>query len=186
LRKTTKNQQSEDAQWVLQAKKNRGAFGMLYEKYFDQIYLFIYKRVRDEDLAGDLCQEAMLRAMINIHKYEDRGYPFSAWLYRIASNEVNLYYRKNKKMMTVEVQDSDIQVLMKEISLNNDTTDDQVEQMVAHLNRLKPEQTEIIELRFFMHYSFQQIGDFYQISEATAKMRLYRIVHKLGKMMRKK
>ena len=76
----------KDQELVLLVKKDRNAFGIIYEKYFEKIYLFIYKRVQDEAIAGDICQEAMLKAMFNITKYEDLGAPFSAWLYRIASN----------------------------------------------------------------------------------------------------
>ena len=95
----------EDQTLVAAAKKNRDAFAIIYDKYFERIYLFIFKRVCDEDIAGDICQETMLKVMFNIDKYEDRGLPFSAWLYRIASNEVNLFFRKKKKNVVVEVQE---------------------------------------------------------------------------------
>ena len=171
----------KDQELVLLVKKDRNAFGIIYEKYFEKIYLFIYKRVQDEALAGDICQEAMLKAMFNINKYEDRGAPFSAWLYRIASNEVNLYFRKSKKNITVEIQEKDVQVILDEISLQG-TEDPQTQlKLVAALNKLAAEQTEIIDLRFFMGYSFKEIAEFYGITEANAKMRLYRILDRIKK-----
>mgnify|MGYP001950421784 CR=1 FL=1 len=92
--KVTPEIYNDDQKLVLLAQKDRNAFGLIYDKYFERIYLFVYKRVQDEAKAGDICQEAMLKAMFNIKKYENRGAPFSAWLYRIASNEVNLFFRK--------------------------------------------------------------------------------------------
>lgn len=171
----------EDLQFITAAKKDPRAFGALYNKYFEQIYLFIFKRVQDEAIAGDVCQDAMLKAMHNIKKYEDRGFPFSAWLYRIASNEVNLYFRAQKKMLTVQVEDRHVQSVMMEIKIGQTDDEDAQEKLVKVLSNLKPEHSEIIELRFFMQYSFKEIAEFYEISEANAKMRLYRILDKLKK-----
>ncbi len=69
------------------------------------------------DTAGDICQSAMLKAMLNLPKYEDRGFPFSAWLYRIASNEVNLHFRKKKKEAFVEVKETHVKELMHEVEI---------------------------------------------------------------------
>ena len=108
---------TDDSQLIAAAKENPHAFAGLYEKYFERIYLFVFKRVQDEGIAGDVCQDAMLKAMFNIHKYEDRGLPFTAWLYRIASNEVNLFFRKQKKMLTVEIEDRHVKIMMTEIKI---------------------------------------------------------------------
>ena len=164
---------------VTAAKKDRLAFGAIYDKYFERIYLFIFKRVGDEAIAGDICQETMLKVMFNIQKYEDRGIPFSAWLYRIASNEVNLFFRKQKKELTVEVQEKHLKDLMEEGHIGKAESEADQEKLVVAISKLKPEQSEIIELRFFQHYSFKEIADFYGITEANAKMRLYRILEKM-------
>lgn len=169
---------NDDQQLVLLAQKDRNAFGLIYEKYFERIYLFAYKRVQDEAKAGDICQEAILKAMFNIEKYENRGAPFTAWLYRIASNEVNLFFRKSKKILSVEIQEKDLKDIMVEISLQK--IDDQ-DKLISALNSLKPEHSEIIDLRFFMRYSYKEIAEFYNITEANAKMRVYRILDRLKK-----
>lgn len=171
----------EDQRLIIAAKKDPRAFGALYNKYFEQIYLFVYKRVQDEAVAGDVCQDAMLKAMHNIRKYEDRGFPFSAWLYRIASNEVNLFFRAKKKMYTVEVEDKHVKSVMMEVKIGNIEDEDDQEKLIKVLSNLKPEHSEIVELRFFMQYSFKEIAEFYGITEANAKMRLYRILDKLKK-----
>lgn len=166
---------------IAAAKKNRQAFAVIYDKYFEQIYLFIWKRVQDDAAAGDICQEAMLKAMFNIEKYEDRGVPFSAWLYRIASNEVNLYFRAKKKNFTVEVEEKHVVDLMGEIEVGVPASEDDQEKLIAILGDIDPSHAEIIDLRFFLKLSFKEIADFYDISEANAKMRLYRILEKIKK-----
>jgi len=172
---------SEDFELIKKAKKNRTDFGVLYEKYFERIYLFIFKRLGNEDIAGDICQTAMFKAMMNIHKYEDRGYPFSTWLYRIASNEVNLHFRKVKKIAEVEIKEKDVITLLDEINFDHQVDTNDQEKVIAILNGLKPEQTEIIELRFFFGYSFKEIAEFYNTSESSAKMKLYRLLEKIKK-----
>ena len=175
----TKPSYQQDLTFIAKAKKDKNAFSLLYNKYWEQIFLFIFKKVQSMDDAGDICQTAMLKAMMNLPKYEDRGFPFSAWLYRIASNEVNLHYRKKKKEGFVEIKETHIKDLMGEVEIVNLTSIDSQEQLLLILESLKPNESEIIEMRFFFKFSFKEIANFYNISEANAKMRLYRIIDKL-------
>lgn len=177
------NKYSTDYELIKKAKANREDFGLLYEKYFDPIYYFIFKRVGNEDLAGDICQSTMFKAMMNLQNYEDRGFPFSSWLYRIASNEVNSVFRKLKKQAEVELNESQFVSFMEEIDVDIADNNDIQEKVISLLNKMEPSQTEIIELRFFFGYSFKEIADFYNISEANAKMRLYRLLEKIKKTM---
>ena len=170
-----------DKELVAAAKQDPNNFGGLYERYFEQIYLFIFKRVQDEAIAGDVCQKAMMKAMANIGKFEDRGAPITAWLYRIASNECNLFFRSAKKMMTVEVEDKHVKEMMTEIKIGDLESESDQDKLTKVLSNLKPEFAEIIELRFFLGYSFKEIAEFYAISEANAKMRLYRILDRVKK-----
>jgi RNA polymerase sigma-70 factor (ECF subfamily) len=172
---------SDDLKLVKLAKGDKLAFSLLYEKYFEKIFLFIFKRVQDEAASGDICQETMLKAMFNIDKYEDRGVPFSAWIYRIASNEVNLYFRKSAKVKTVEIQEKHVKEILIEISVHDLSDEEEQERLIKALNSLEPEQSEIIDLRFFMGYSFKEIAEFYGITEPNAKMRVYRILERLKK-----
>jgi RNA polymerase sigma-70 factor (ECF subfamily) len=172
---------SDDLKLVKLAKGDKRAFSLLYEKYFEKIFLFIFKRVQDEAASGDICQETMLKAMFNIDKYEDRGVPFSAWIYRIASNEVNLYFRKSAKVKTVEIQEKHVKEILIEISVHDLSDEEEQERLIKALNSLEPEQSEIIDLRFFMGYSFKEIAEFYGITEPNAKMRVYRILERLKK-----
>jgi len=176
-----KKQQSyrQDLLFIKKAKQNKDAFGLLYEKYWESLFKFIFIKVQSLDDAGDICQATMLKAMLNISKYEDRGYPFSAWLYRIAINEINLHYRRKKKDKFVEIKETDVQTLMTEIEISDVNSIDEQEKLLVILSQLKPKQAEIVEMRFFFRHSFKEIADFYNITEANAKMRLYRIIDKI-------
>lgn len=164
------------------AKKQQDYFGLLYDKYFEQIFRFVFKRLGgNEDLAGDITQQTFMKAMANIEKYEDRGFPFSSWLYRIAQNEVMMYFREQKKHVTVEIEERSVLDLMEEANISSAMSQDEQEQLMAILNGMEQEHLDLIELRFFQTLSFKEIADIYSITEANAKMKIYRILEKLNK-----
>src|SRR5262245_9642515 len=74
-----------DSELVVRAKADdQQAISAIYERYSPGIYRYIYYRVGDTDLAEDLRAEVFLRMIEGMGRYEDRGWPLSAWLYRIA------------------------------------------------------------------------------------------------------
>lgn len=169
-----------EAQQIELAQKDHRHFGPLYERYFEQIFRFIFKRLGgNEEVAGDLVQQCFMKAMANIGKYEDRGLPFSAWLYRIAQNEVNMFFRSEKKNYSVEISDRQLYSILEETGENTVRQED-LDQLIEIINNLDETQTDLIELRFFQELSFKEIADIYQISEANAKMRIYRLLEKIN------
>ena len=171
-----------DSELVLLAKKKRSDFGLLYEKYFDQLFRFVFKKLGGiEETAGDITQLVFMKAMANLDKYEDRGFPFSSWLYRIAQNEVALFFRNEKKNYSVPIDENRISELASEADLGSNMTIEQQEELIEMLNGLEESQLEFIELRFFQALSFKEIAEIYNITEANAKMKVYRILEKIGK-----
>ena len=98
---------SKDFPIVLAAQQDRKKFSVLYNKYYKEIFIFILKKTSDETLTAELTSNTFMKAMVNLTKYRDMGFPFSSWLYRIASNEVYKYYLDNYKVLQVEIQDLD-------------------------------------------------------------------------------
>ena len=70
------------------AQKDPARFAELYDQHFDRVYAFIARRVRNRSETEDVTSEVFHRAFANIRKFEWRGTPFIAWLYRIAWNEI--------------------------------------------------------------------------------------------------
>ena len=65
---------------INKAKGDPERFGPLYRKYHEQIFRYVHQRMDDEDLAFDVTSQVFMKALINLHKYEYRGVPFSSWL----------------------------------------------------------------------------------------------------------
>lgn len=164
------------------AKSRQEYFGVLYDSYFEVIFRFIFKRLGgNEEVTADLTQMTFIKAMANLSKYEDRGFPFSSWLYRIAQNEVLMYFREQKKNTIVQIEEKTVLNLIEEASISRIMSIEDQEKLMLLLNEMEQEQLDLIELRFFQGMSFKEIADIYSITEANAKMRIYRILEKLNK-----
>ncbi len=171
-----------EAQMIEAAKTDHKYFAPLYEHYFHQIFLFVLKRVGSESVCGDITSQVFFKAMTKIKSYKNMGYPFSAWLYRIAINEVNMHFRKSNKHQIVEVRETDVKVMMKELDEVEDA-DAKLQRVLKHLGTMGDQDQKLIELRFFDKCSFKEIGLILDISEGNAKIKTYRALDKLKKLI---
>jgi RNA polymerase sigma-70 factor (ECF subfamily) len=161
------------------SKKDPKAFGELYEKYFDRIFSFIYRQTDDEDLTADLSSQTFLTALKNVDRYEFRGVPFSAWLYKIASNEVNKHYRKKKRTQVFSIEETRVRELMDQANEGYD--EEVIQRLMEFLKELPTDMLRVLELRFFEDKDFKEIAFILDITESGAKMRTYRALDRLRK-----
>ncbi len=176
----TKEQLDLEKIQVIEAQKDSAKFAPLYKKYFEQIFRFILKRVEGEDTAADITSQVFLKALTNISKYKDMGFPFSSWLFRIARNELYDLYRKKEIEMVVSLETKGIVVMISEMGQNK--KDDHAH-LAAALSHLDEDEVELIEMRFFEDRAFKEIGEILNITENNAKVRTYRILDKLRKIL---
>ncbi|MBA3706055.1 MAG: sigma-70 family RNA polymerase sigma factor [Bacteroidetes bacterium] len=162
------------------AKKDTRNFGLLYNKYYEQIFRFIYQRLDDKEQAFDTTQQAFMKAMDNLSKYEFRGVPFASWLYRIASSEVNNLFRAQKVQRTVNIDSVSVYTIIEEIQESKiDKYHDKIVDIIGE--QLEEDELQLIEMRFFEKRSFKEIGEILDITENNAKVKTYRILEKLKK-----
>ncbi len=91
--------------WASASQGDKDAFGVLYERYVDRIFNYVYYRTGNLHDAEDLTARVFQRAMNHIHNYTDRGVPFSAWLYRIAHNLVANWHRDRSRKQEIPIND---------------------------------------------------------------------------------
>lgn len=171
-------------QEIQAAQRNPALFRPLYERYFDPIFRFIMSRCGEENVAGDICSQVFLKAMQKIKSYEFKGVPFSAWLYRIASNEVAQHYRNTKKLRVVSAEETQIEDIVEEMEFDDYSAYRDV--MLEVLEELKPIDLQLIEMRFFEKRPFKEISDILGLSESNAKVKTYRILERLKKKILKR
>jgi len=176
-----------EAEWleIQAAQQNPARFQPLYERYYASISRFVFRRTADADLAADLCSQVFLKAMQRLGSYQFRGVPFSAWLFRIASNEVAQHFRSAPALRTVSVEDASLGEMADEMELDEEDGLP-ISEMLAALDQLRPDEVALIELRFFEQRPFKEIADILDITESNAKVKTYRILERLKKMMQQK
>lgn len=182
FRRTVSSEAMQD-EWaeIQAAQADPVLFRPLYDRYFEPIFQFIYNRTLDEERCADLCSQVFLKAMQRLGDYTYKGVPFSAWLFRIASNEVAQFYRQSKKVRVVSAEESYLGDLFDE--MEEDNLAPYRPFLVPALEELKEADLEIVELRFFEQRPFKEIADMLNITESNAKVRTYRVLERLKKIL---
>ena len=177
----TKAEMEEEYRLIQDAQRNPKRFGVLYQRYYEAIFVFVFKRVSDEDQTADLTSQVFLKAMTHLKNYKFQGVPFSAWLYRIAMNEVNQFFRQSKNQRTISMEKSQLADIVQEVEEGK--SEENIWRMVEALQELSPEDVQLIEFRYFERIPFKEIALIYGITENNAKVRVHRLLAKLKKIM---
>lgn len=179
-----KDQFQEEEILIQRSKADPEAFRPLYEKYFKRIFLFVLHRVEDKSQAADITSQVFLKALINIKGFKFQGLPFSAWLFRIALNECNDYFRKNNRYRIVTIEDVSVEHLYEELT-GTTREEDLRQQLPTILKKLSVEELQLIELRFFEQRPFKEVADIAGITETYAKVKVYRVLQRMKKLFLK-
>ncbi len=169
----------KEEQIVEASKKDIGQFEYLYNKYYEPVFRYVYHRVGDEEETADVVSRVFMNAMNAIGKYECRGLPFGAWLFRIAANEVKKQYRSAKSPV----------LCLEEEKLNSlwvcgEVSDDEeriniLGKLISYLN---DEEVTILQLKYFEDKNFKEIALMLDKKESAVKMRMYRALNKLKEL----
>jgi len=148
-------------------QRDQEAFTQLYEQHFDRIYRYVALRIGDRIEAEDMTQQVFLHALRSISSFKWKGIPFSAWLFRIAHNQVVDYLRKKTRQATVPLDESQAgsdsnPELMAEHSQD-------VEHILLATKRLTKAQREVIALRFAGELSIVQVAKVMGKSQGAVK-----------------
>ncbi|MEQ8927012.1 MAG: sigma-70 family RNA polymerase sigma factor [Fulvivirga sp.] len=173
-------EQSEELA-IEEAKKDPRKFEPLYNRYFKKVFHLILNRVGDKEMAAELTSNVFFKALSNIQKFKFKGYSIYTWLFRIALNECNEHFRKTGESRLVVMDHSHYEILSEEIAIYGEEHKDLLKNALV---KLKKEDLEIIELRFFESLQFNEIGEVLNISEGNSKVRLYRALDRLRKLMK--
>ena len=180
----------QEALLIEQAKIDREAFGELYDSHYDQILNYVVRRTANIQVSQDITSEVFIKALHGIHKYRCNGVPFSAWLYRIASNEIADHYRNEKRQKDSQselIKWSDNQTSSTEIEFicAEEEMRRNHEYLLLHqqLTMLPLKYQEVITLRYFEKKQINEISEILGKKEGTVKSLLHRGLEKLRKNM---
>jgi len=169
---------AEERLLVEAAQADPSKFGVLYELHFERIYFFIVSRVHDRAIAEDLTSEVFHKALANLPSYECRGTPFSAWLFRIASNAMADQYKRAHRE-----QQADDDVFDPLPTANPSSKELESFERHAFFNRLVEElpeiQRRVVCERFIEERSIKEIAERLKKSEGAIKQLQFRALQTL-------
>lgn len=165
------------------AQQNPTLFRPLYNRYYEPVFRFIHRRTADIDIAADLCSQVFLKAMQKLSTYTFQGVPFSAWLFRIAANEVSQHYRQSQNNRIVTVNDLHLHDMAEEMGTDPEEMERMRQVLLRTLDNLKEDDLQLIELRFFEQRAFKEIADITGITENNAKVKVHRILERLKRKL---
>lgn len=172
--------------------KSQKAYGELLERYRDSIFYMLLKMVGSKDDADDLTIEAFGKAFKKLDQYTP-NYAFSTWLFKIASNNCIDFIRKRKKntfSMNRAVENEEGGDMELDISSDELDPEEQfikaqkIEMMRNVVSQLKPRYRDLVELRYFKEFSYEEIAGELDIPIGTVKAQLFRAREFLFQIMK--
>jgi len=171
--KTPNYKDMDDSELVEAAKKDKQAFGELYERYLTKIYNYIYYRTGNQHDAEDLTAKVFYRALSHIEGYVDKGVPFQAWLYRIAHNLVANFHRDKGRRKIISLDEYIAHTLHSEAPDRQTEANEEQERLMHAIERLPAERQQLLILKFIEQKSNAEIGEIMERTEGAVKS-LYR------------
>jgi RNA polymerase sigma-70 factor (ECF subfamily) len=165
---------ADESGLISRAKGDQEAFGELYERYVERIHRYIYYRTGSDIDAEDLTARTFMKAWEHIGSYDDRGLPFSAWLYRIAHNLVANWHRDRSRRQIISLED------LGQWQINEDGPELRAalaeDKAMLHraISRLPADRQELLVLKFVDHLSNAEIGGIMGRSEGAVKSLYHR------------
>jgi RNA polymerase sigma-70 factor (ECF subfamily) len=162
-------------------QRDSTAFGQLYEAYLDRIFRYVYYRVGSIAEAEDLTEQVFLKAWEAIDRYEARGAPFTAWLYRLAHNLVIDQYRGRR--VTTPIEDVDESALDGEDVTGVVESALEAEEVRAAVGCLNPDYQQLIVLRFIEGMSHAEVARIIGKTEGATRVIQFRALQALAKVL---
>jgi len=156
------------------AQKDPARFADLYELHFERVYAYVVRRVQDRAESEDLTAEVFHQALANLKRFEWRGIPFAAWLFRIAANLISDRWQHSRREI---VDDAAVSV-----SAQVEPEIEAVEKratLFRLVETLPPEQRRVVVLRFAEQKSIRQVAREIRKTEGAVKQLQFRALTNL-------
>jgi RNA polymerase sigma-70 factor (ECF subfamily) len=150
------------------AQEDPARFAKLYEINFERVYAYVVRRVRDRDVAEDLTSEVFQKALANLPRFQWRGAPFAAWLFRIAANVIADRFKNAAKEGSVSDQP-----VMAHTEINFEEVERRA-RLFRLVSELPDDQSRVIAMRFAEEKSIKEIAVELGRSEGAVKQLQFR------------
>ena len=170
----------DESALIARASHDPEAFGLLYQRYVDRIYRYLFSHVGEPAEAEDLTAQVFTAAWEGLARYQERG-EFSAWLFRIARNKANDYHRGRRAHFSLD-KSSDERGShhpgLRDLSAELEHAED-LERLANLIDSLEAGQVELLRLRFAAHLTYAEMASLLGRTEAAIKMAVSRLLRQL-------
>jgi RNA polymerase sigma-70 factor (ECF subfamily) len=161
----------EERALIEAAQRDPARFADLYDIYFDRIYVYVFRRVENREEAEDLVSEVFHKALANLRRFEWQGAPFSAWLCRIAANEMADRFERLGRERAIEAP-LEVEEADQEEALDRSL-------LFALVRELPEDQRRVLELRFMEEKSTHEVAEMLGRSDGAIKQLQFRGLERL-------
>lgn len=157
------------------------AFSKIYSHYYPRVFRYTASRLRNDEVAADITQDAFFKILKNIGSFQYRGIPFGAWVFRIARNEVINELRRYKSQFTTTQLTEN---LADSADVENEVETDVLFELIAReIDSLPPQQRETVKKRFIEDLSVEETAQTLMKTENNVKVLSHKGIAKLRKML---
>jgi len=175
--------ETDERRLIEAAQQDRAQFADVYERYFELVYGYIARRIRDRAMTEDLTSEVFRKALTNIDRFKFTGAPFGAWLLRIASNLMADRAKRNAR----EEHNSDSSVTAEQMAGASAAESQQVQLeqaerrawVIQMVDELPDDQRQVVRMRFAEEKSVNEIATALGRSEGAVKQLQFRAFQNL-------
>ncbi|HXJ92786.1 MAG TPA: sigma-70 family RNA polymerase sigma factor [Terriglobia bacterium] len=179
----TRESEADEQLLVEAAQRDPACFAALYEANFERVYAFIAGRVRHRDQAEDLTSEVFHKALAHLGRFEWRGAPFAAWLYRIAANTIANHTGGARREHEVLAADDPPGVATAPEIQPETEEGERRARLFRMVKSLPVDQRRVVNLRFSEEKSISEIAQEMGRSEGAVKQLQFRALETLRKRM---
>ncbi|KUK49532.1 MAG: RNA polymerase sigma factor SigW, putative [Parcubacteria bacterium 33_209] len=173
-------------------KKDKEAFSRLFDFYYDKIIKYVFRRTLDVEYSKDITSNVFLKALDNIEnlKWRNGINSFNAWIFKIATNEINQYFRKQNRYKLI-IDDPETKFNLKDednLSLEIEKKIDNDKYLIIlskAIKELKPIYQDILHLRYFEEMPYNEISEVLKKNESTVRVYAKRAIEELEKVLEK-
>lgn len=156
--------------------------GLLYERYWKQLYGFFYHMCGDKYTSEDLVQNLFIKVLKYRRTYRSEG-SFEAWIYRLSRNLYYDHYKTQSKKKAVEISSSEAVDLGEQADIgSNKRIHDDSMQLALALQQISVEKREILTLKIHRGMGFREISEVLGCTEGAARVRAHRALNDLRRI----
>jgi RNA polymerase sigma-70 factor (ECF subfamily) len=174
---------------IAAAQKDPACFAELYEINFERVYAYVVKRVRDRAETEDLTAEVFHQALANLKRFEWRGIPFAAWLFRIAANLITDRWQRSGREVAEEpgqIEAAQVESAKGKSGQLGSAEIEEVERratLFRLVESLPAEQQRVVVLRFVEEKSIKEVAREIRKTEGAVKQLQFRALTSLRARM---